>query len=107
MKALFAAAVIIAVTAYLVFLGASSPWQYYLLVDECYTQQDRWQGKLLRVNGRVGVGSLVISPDRRSAAFALAPGKPALPSNFPPEKPSQSWTPTPPRNPRASLHKVR
>lgn len=70
-NALFAAAVIIAVTGYLIFLGASSPWQYYLLVDECYTQQDQWQGKLLRVNGRVTDGSLIISPDRRSAAFCL------------------------------------
>jgi cytochrome c-type biogenesis protein CcmE len=70
-KVLLAAAVMIAVIGYLVFLGASSPWQYYLFVDECYTQQNQWQGKMLRVNGRVTDGSLRISPDRRSATFAL------------------------------------
>jgi cytochrome c-type biogenesis protein CcmE len=70
-RVVFAAAVIVAVIAYLVFLGASSTWQYYLLVDECYAQQVQWQGKLLRVNGRVTDGSLNISPDRRGAVFCL------------------------------------
>ena len=64
-------AVVAAVIAYLAFLGASSPWQYYVLVDECYGQMDRWQEKLLRVNGRVANGSLRIAADRRNAAFAL------------------------------------
>jgi cytochrome c-type biogenesis protein CcmE len=67
----FGIAVITAAIGYLVYLGASNPWQYYVLVDECYTQMDRWQGKLLRVNGRVTDGSLSISADRRRATFSL------------------------------------
>ena len=67
----FGIAVITAAIGYLVYLGASNPWQYYVLVDECYTQMDRWQGKSLRVNGRVTDGSLNVSPDRRSATFFL------------------------------------
>jgi cytochrome c-type biogenesis protein CcmE len=70
-KLLAGAAVITAVIAYLVYLGATSDFKYYLLVDECAAQADRLQGKRLRVSGTVGAGSLKIAEDRRSASFVL------------------------------------
>lgn len=68
---LIGAAVLAGAVGYLSYLGASNPWRYYLLVDECHEQREQWQGKSLRVSGRVTEGSLRIAPDRRSAAFSL------------------------------------
>src|SRR6516162_10811201 len=60
------------VILYLAILFWSTSWQYYLLVDECQTQPDRFSGKRLRVSGKVASGSLTISEDRRKASFVLA-----------------------------------
>jgi cytochrome c-type biogenesis protein CcmE len=55
----------------LAYLGASSSWQYYVLVDECVVHADQLRGKRLRVSGRVAVGTLNPAPDRRGATFVL------------------------------------
>lgn len=60
------------VLLYVAFLGFSTTWQYYVLVDECQGQPDRFFGKRLRVSGRVAKGSLTISEDRRKTSFLLA-----------------------------------
>lgn len=76
--ALVLASLIGAVT-YLAFLGFSATWQYYLLVDECQAHKDRFQGKRLRLSGRVASGSLHITQDRREASFLLAGEKHHIP----------------------------
>ncbi len=64
-------AVITAAGAYLAYLGASSSWQYYLLVDECVTRADQLRNTNLRVSGLVKAGSLKVAADRREASFLL------------------------------------
>jgi cytochrome c-type biogenesis protein CcmE len=63
--------VIAGVMGYVAYLGASSSWRYYLLVDELAAQSDRIGSARLRVSGQVVVGSLVISDNRRRATFVL------------------------------------
>jgi cytochrome c-type biogenesis protein CcmE len=58
-------------TAYLAYLGASTSWQYYVLVDECTEGGDSFLGQRLRVSGRVALHTLVVPPDRSRATFAL------------------------------------
>lgn len=62
---------IAAAVGYLAVLGATTSWQYYLSVDETVVDASHLTGKRLRVNGRVGTGSLTISDDRRHATFDL------------------------------------
>jgi cytochrome c-type biogenesis protein CcmE len=70
-KSAVGAAVMTATIAYVIYLGASSSWQYYLMVDECVTRADELHGKRLRVNGCVAAGSLSVAADRRGASFVL------------------------------------
>jgi cytochrome c-type biogenesis protein CcmE len=70
-KMVTATAIIAAVTGYIAYVGASSSWRYYVLVDECVTEADQLGGKRLRVSGRVAAGTLRISDHRRSASFRL------------------------------------
>lgn len=70
-KLVIGASVIIATVAYVAYLGASSSYRYYVLVDECADDAGRLQGKRVRVSGRVGLDSLVISDDRSLATFTL------------------------------------
>ena len=58
-------------TAYLAYLGASTSWRYYLLVDECVENGEKFIGQRLRVSGRVATESLQLSDDRNSASFVL------------------------------------
>ncbi len=64
--------ILLGVLGYLAYLGASSNWQYYLLVDECVGHSEQWRGKALRVSGRVAAGTLQLDPDHRAASFRLA-----------------------------------
>jgi cytochrome c-type biogenesis protein CcmE len=64
-------AVIIGVISWIAVLAAPSNLQYYLLVDECVGQGDRFAGKHLRLSGRVAAHSLHIAEDRRTASFRL------------------------------------
>jgi cytochrome c-type biogenesis protein CcmE len=58
-------------SAYMAYLGASSSWQYYVTVKECVENASQVGGQRLRVSGSIVPGSLVISPDRQEARFAL------------------------------------
>lgn len=71
MKLLVGAIVLAGATAYLAYLGASSSWQYYVLVDECVDACGELAGKRVRVNGRVAADSLKMRDDRRGADFSL------------------------------------
>src|SRR5215510_3026554 len=64
-------AVIVSVIGYMAYLGASSSWRYYVLVDECAADTAHLAGHRLRVSGRVAMGTLHISDDRRTASFQL------------------------------------
>jgi len=70
-KLLIGAGVVACATAYLAWLGASTSWQYYVLVDECTGDPDTFVGHRMRVSGRVAVDSLQISNDRSNATFVL------------------------------------
>ncbi len=63
--------IIVGVTAYMAYLGASSSWQYYVSVDECLQRRSTFEGLRLRVNGKVAVDSLRIDPDGKRAVFSL------------------------------------
>jgi cytochrome c-type biogenesis protein CcmE len=71
-KLALGATVLACATAYLAYLGASTSWRYYVLVDECLADGQRLSGYRLRVSGRVAAGSLVVSSDRSAATFQLA-----------------------------------
>jgi cytochrome c-type biogenesis protein CcmE len=66
------ATVMACATAYLAYLGASTSWRYYLLVDECVQHRDKFVGQRLRVSGRVAVHSLNVRSDRGLATFSLS-----------------------------------
>jgi cytochrome c-type biogenesis protein CcmE len=70
-KLIAGATVVAAMVAYVAYLGASSSYQYYVLVDECVADADVLHGKRVRVSGRVATDSLVISDDRGRAEFVL------------------------------------
>jgi cytochrome c-type biogenesis protein CcmE len=78
-KLLLCSVVIVASLGYAVYLGAASGWQYYLQVDECLGQADQFQGKRLRLSGRVAIGSLKASPELREANFVLEGTEHSLP----------------------------
>ena len=70
-KLILGALVLLAVTAYVAYLGASSSWQYYLTVDECAADLNQFAGRRVRVSGTVAPGSLQMGQDRKSATFLL------------------------------------
>ena len=65
------AAVMALATAYLAYLGASTSWRYYVLVDECSQAGDKFIGQRLRVSGRVAAHTLVVQQNRGRATFTL------------------------------------
>ena len=70
-KLLLGASIVIAVTSYMAYVGASASWQYYVTADECLARATQLEGHRVRVSGRVAVGSLQISSDRSQAKFNL------------------------------------
>jgi cytochrome c-type biogenesis protein CcmE len=70
-KLAIAGLIVVGVTGYLAWLGASSSWQYYVTVDECLADSAKFGHERIRVSGKVASGSLKISDDRRRADFAL------------------------------------
>ena len=74
-KLLLGGLVVVGVTAYMAYLGASSGWQYYVTADECQAGRAALQGKRLRVSGKVAAGTLQMAADRQHAAFILAGAK--------------------------------
>ena len=73
--------VLVAVTIYVAYLGASSSWQYYLTVDECAASIHRFTSSQLRVSGRIASGTLQIANDRKSATFVLEGESAQLPTH--------------------------
>ena len=63
-----AGAVIIAVTAYMGYLGATSSWKYYMTVDECLAASPSLEGVPLRVSGTVAAGSLAVTSQDAQAS---------------------------------------
>ena len=70
-KLLIGGLIIVSVTAYMAYLGASSSWQYYVSVDECIEGHSTFEGRRLRVNGKVVVDSLRIDADGKRTFFSL------------------------------------
>jgi cytochrome c-type biogenesis protein CcmE len=70
-KLFIGAVILLAVTVYVAYLGASSSWQYYVTVDECLNDMARFAGRKVRVSGLVAPGSLRVDDDRISATFVL------------------------------------
>lgn len=70
-KLIVGAAVIVAVTAYMAYLGGSASWQYYLTADECLQQGGSLVGSRVRISGPVAPGTLQVTGGRTEAQFAL------------------------------------
>ena len=63
--------VLVGLTAYMAYVGASSSWRYYATVDECLSNLPTFTGQRIRVSGKVAANSLQIEKDRKRATFAL------------------------------------
>ena len=70
-KLVIGAAVVVGVTTYMAYVGASSSWKYYLSIDECLADTEKFVGQRLRVSGKVAPDSLHIDAQRTQASFAL------------------------------------
>jgi cytochrome c-type biogenesis protein CcmE len=64
-------AIVLGVTAYMTYLGASSSWQYYLTVDECIANASALFHEPIRVSGKIAADSLSVEKDRVEATFSL------------------------------------
>ena len=70
------AGVVLLVTGYWAYIGASSSWQYYLTVDECVANLAHWQQQPVRVSGTIVSDTLLPtascgSEQRNSALVAV------------------------------------
>jgi cytochrome c-type biogenesis protein CcmE len=65
------ATIVLSVTAYMAYLGASSSWRYYLTVDECLADAAELQSDRIRVSGLISVDSLQVATDRSRADFRM------------------------------------
>lgn len=74
--------VLVAVTAWFAWQGATGSWQYYLTVDEFLAQPDTLAQARVRLGGRVAPGSLQIGADRRRATFDLEGSVGRLPIEY-------------------------
>ena len=63
--------VLVGLTAYMAYLGASSSWRYYATVDECLSNLPTFTGQRIRVSGKVAANTLQIAKDRKKASFSL------------------------------------
>jgi cytochrome c-type biogenesis protein CcmE len=70
-KLAFGIGIVVAVTIYMAYAGASTSWRYYVTVDECVARHVELTGSRLRVSGWVVAGSLQVSSERSCAAFVL------------------------------------
>ena len=70
-KLVLGASIVVAVTSYMAYVGASASWQYYVTADECLARATQLEGHRVRVSGGVAAGSLQISGDRSQATFRL------------------------------------
>ena len=70
-KLAIGAVVVVAVTGYMAYVGASTSWKYYVTVDECLADATQLVGDRLRVSGKIVSDSLTIATDRRRVEFLL------------------------------------
>ena len=63
--------VVMGVTFYMAYVGASASWKYYLTADECIANAGKFIGSRVRVSGKVAPESLKMTADRRQATFKL------------------------------------
>ena len=71
-KLAIGAAVVVGVTAYMAYVGASASWKYYVTSEECLADAAKFTGQRVRVSGKVAAESLQVDGDRMGARFALA-----------------------------------
>ena len=70
-KLALGAGIVVAVTSYMAYVGASASWQYYVTADECTARAAQLEGHRVRVSGGVAPGTLQIASDRSQASFRL------------------------------------
>jgi cytochrome c-type biogenesis protein CcmE len=70
---------IVGLTTYMAYVGASASWQYYMTVDEFASNAPPLAGHRVRVSGKVTPGTLHIAADRRQADFTLQGASASLP----------------------------
>jgi cytochrome c-type biogenesis protein CcmE len=70
-KLVIGGVVIMGLTGYMAYRGASASWQYYLTAKECLAESASLGGHRLRVSGRIVAGTLTVDRDRTHASFAL------------------------------------
>lgn len=70
-KLALGASIVVAVTSYMAYVGASASWKYYVTADECTARAAQLEGHRVRVSGGVAPGSLQIASDRSQASFCL------------------------------------
>jgi cytochrome c-type biogenesis protein CcmE len=68
-------AIVVGVTLYMAYVGASSSWKYYVTAEEYTADAASFSGKNLRVSGKVAADSLAIDASRLRAQFALVSNK--------------------------------
>lgn len=70
-KLAWGASIVVGVTTYMAYVGASASWQYYVTADECVARAEQLSGNRVRVSGGVAAGSLHVAADRSQASFDL------------------------------------
>jgi len=70
-KLALGAGIVVGVTSYMAYVGASASWQYYVTADECVVRADQLADRAVRVSGLVAAGSLQVAADRSQASFDL------------------------------------
>ena len=63
--------IIVGVTTYMAYVGASAGWQYYVTADECVMRLSELSGNRVRVSGQVAAGTLQTTPQRTRVEFIL------------------------------------
>ncbi|MCA9192253.1 MAG: cytochrome c maturation protein CcmE [Planctomycetales bacterium] len=63
--------IISATTFYMVYVGSSSTWQYFLSVEECLRDAPTLVGQRIRVSGTICRDSLEHSPDGTHTGFVI------------------------------------
>jgi len=70
-KLALGAGIVVGVTSYMAYVGASASWQYYVTADECVVRAEQLADRPVRVSGLVAAGSLQVAADRSQASFDL------------------------------------
>jgi len=70
-RLILVALLVMGITGYLAYVGASGSWQYYLTAEECLTDAQTLVGSRIRATGTVAADSLEIDSRRQQASFSL------------------------------------